>query len=58
MAKIVSFPYSINKTLVVPWNDLKEMEKMIDQNKNEIAAVIIEPVNHNIECALPKKGYL
>jgi glutamate-1-semialdehyde 2,1-aminomutase len=46
------------KTLVVPWNDLEEMEKLINEYKDEIAAVIMEPVNHNIGCALPKKGYL
>lgn len=46
------------KTLVVPWNELETMERLIGQYKNEIAAVIIEPVNHNIGCALPRKGYL
>lgn len=48
----------VEKTLVVPWNNLEEMEKVIDQFKDEIAAVIIEPVNYNIGCALPQKGYL
>ncbi len=46
------------KTLVVPWNDLENMETLINDYKDEIAAVIMEPVNHNIGCALPKKGYL
>ena len=48
----------VSKTLVVPWNDLEKMEEVINQYKDEIAAVIIEPVSHNIGCALPKKGYL
>jgi glutamate-1-semialdehyde 2,1-aminomutase len=34
------------------------MKEVVDRYKNEIAAVIIEPVNHNIGCAVPKKGYL
>lgn len=48
----------LEKTLVIPWNDLESVERIIKQYKNEIAAVIIEPVNHNIGCALPQKGYL
>jgi len=48
----------MEKTLVVPWNDLDKMKEVVNQYKNEIAAVIIEPVNHNIGCAVPKKGYL
>lgn len=48
----------LEKTLVIPWNDLESVDRIIKQYKNEIAAVIIEPVNHNIGCALPRKGYL
>jgi glutamate-1-semialdehyde 2,1-aminomutase len=47
-----------DKTLVVPWNDIDKMKEVIEQYKEEIAAVIIEPVAHNIGCALPKEGYL
>ncbi len=48
----------IQSTLVVPWNNLEMMEQVIHKYKDEIAAVIIEPVNYNVGCALPKKGYL
>ncbi len=47
-----------NSTLVSRWNDIDFLENLIVQNKDEIAAVIMEPVNHNIGCALPEEGYL
>jgi len=48
----------VSKTLVVPWNDLEKTEEVINRYKDEIAVMIIEPVNHNIGCALPRNGYL
>ena len=45
-------------TLVAPYNDLESVEKLIDENKNEIAAIIIEPVAGNMGCILPKEGFL
>ncbi len=47
-----------NSTLVSRWNDISFLGNLIDQHKDEIAAVIMEPVNHNVGCALPKEGYL
>lgn len=46
------------KTFVVPWNDLYALEKVLSRHGNEIAVVIMEPVSHNIGCALPESGYL
>jgi glutamate-1-semialdehyde 2,1-aminomutase len=45
-------------TLVVPFNNSEVMEKVIKQNREEVAAIIMEPVMLNIGCALPKDGYL
>jgi glutamate-1-semialdehyde 2,1-aminomutase len=45
-------------TLLAPYNDLEAVEKIIKQNKNEIAAIIIEPVAGNMGCIPPKKGFL
>ncbi|MGZ8557429.1 MAG: glutamate-1-semialdehyde 2,1-aminomutase [Chitinophagaceae bacterium] len=45
-------------TLTAPYNNLAEVEKLIEQNKNEIAAIIIEPVAGNMGCILPKPGFL
>ena len=47
-----------DSTLVVPWNDYPAMEQVVEQYGKEIAAIIMEPVDHNIGCAMPKKGYL
>jgi glutamate-1-semialdehyde 2,1-aminomutase len=47
-----------NDTLTAPYNDLAAVEKLISQNKNEIAAIIIEPVAGNMGCIPPKPGYL
>ena len=45
-------------TLLAPFNDLKSVEKIIQENDNEIAAIIIEPVAGNMGCIPPKEGFL
>ena len=45
-------------TLTAPYNDLKAVEQLVEQNKNEIAAIIIEPVAGNMGCILPQPGFL
>ncbi|MEM2992823.1 MAG: glutamate-1-semialdehyde 2,1-aminomutase, partial [Candidatus Caldarchaeum sp.] len=45
-------------TLVLPYNDVESFEKTIEQEGENIAAVIIEPVIGNAGVILPKKGYL
>jgi len=47
-----------NDTLTCAYNDLEAVQKLVAENKNEIAAIIIEPVAGNMGCILPKKGYL
>jgi glutamate-1-semialdehyde 2,1-aminomutase len=47
-----------NDTLTMPYNDLNVVEKLINENKNEIAAIIIEPVAGNMGCIPPLPGYL
>ena len=47
-----------NDTLTAPYNDLAAVEKLISKNKNEIAAIIIEPVAGNMGCILPQPGFL
>lgn len=47
-----------NDTLTAPYNDLAAVEKVIAENKNEIAAIIIEPVAGNMGCILPAPGFL
>ncbi len=45
-------------TLLAKYNDLANVEALINANKNEIACIIIEPVAGNMGCIPPKKGFL
>lgn len=45
-------------TLIAPFNDLKAIQALIDQNPGEIAALILEPVVGNMGCVVPQPGYL
>lgn len=45
-------------TLTVPYNNIEAVKDLFNQNANEIAAVIIEPVAGNMGCILPKNGFL
>lgn len=45
-------------TLLAPYNDLEAIERLVSANKNEIAAIILEPVPGNMGLVLPKEGYL
>lgn len=48
----------VEDTLVASFNDFEEVEKLFVENKNDIAAVIVEPVPGNMGCVIPKHGYL
>ena len=45
-------------TLLAPYNDLSAVKKIIQDNPNQIAAIILEPVAGNMGCIPPKKGFL
>jgi glutamate-1-semialdehyde 2,1-aminomutase len=47
-----------NDTLTCAYNNLDAVEKLVDDNKNEIAAIIIEPVAGNMGCILPQPGFI
>ena len=47
-----------NDTLTCAYNDLQSVQQLVAENKNEIAAIIIEPVAGNMGCVLPKDGFL
>ena len=44
--------------IVLPWNDAGALERTIRRHRNEIAAVIMEPINYNSGTILPAPGYL
>ncbi len=45
-------------TLNAPYNDLEAVKKLVTEFKNEIAAIIIEPVAGNMGCILPAPGFM
>ncbi len=51
-------PEALENTLVCAFNSLEDVERALAANRGEIAAIILEPVPHNIGCVLPKPGFL
>lgn len=45
-------------TLLATYNDLQNVKDLFEANKNEIAAIIIEPVAGNMGCIPPAEGFL
>jgi len=45
-------------TLTAPYNDISSVRQLFEENKNDIAAVIIEPVAGNMGCVPPEKDFL
>ena len=45
-------------TLLANYNDLNSVQTLINANKNEIAAIIVEPVAGNMGCIPPQAGFL
>lgn len=44
--------------IVLPWNDLDQVQAAFEQHGDEIAAVITEPIMFNSGAILPRDGYL
>lgn len=49
---------STSSTLAAPYNDLEAVKALFDQNKDEIAGVILEPVVGNSGFITPDAGFL
>ncbi|MDO5616697.1 MAG: glutamate-1-semialdehyde 2,1-aminomutase [Cruoricaptor ignavus] len=45
-------------TLLAKYNDYEQVQQLFQNNPNEIAAVIIEPVAGNMGCVLPENDFL
>lgn len=45
-------------TLLTRYNDFEQITNLFEQNKGEIAAIIIEPVAGNMGCVLPEDNFL
>jgi glutamate-1-semialdehyde 2,1-aminomutase len=51
-------PETIEETLIAEFNDLESVERLYRQYPDQIAAVILEPIPHNIGAVLPVPGFL
>ncbi len=51
-------PNSKDDFIIIPWNDEALLEQTILKHKDDLAAVITEPIMCNNGCILPKDGYL
>jgi glutamate-1-semialdehyde 2,1-aminomutase len=45
-------------TLTAAYNNLEAVKQLVAENKDQVAAIIIEPVAGNMGCILPEKGFL
>ena len=45
-------------TLLADYNDLEGVQKLVQANKDEIAAIIIEPVAGNMGCIIPSDEFI
>jgi glutamate-1-semialdehyde aminotransferase len=53
------FPNSLqDQSFMIPWNDEKALEYILEQRGHEIAAVLMEPICINGGGILPRDGYL
>jgi glutamate-1-semialdehyde 2,1-aminomutase len=48
----------VRKTHVVTFNNLNAVERKVRERKGKIAAIIVEPILHNIGCVMPKTDFL
>ena len=50
--------YALEDTVVAPWNDLAQLERALENNRGQIAAIITEGVMANMGVIPPGDGYL
>jgi glutamate-1-semialdehyde 2,1-aminomutase len=51
-------PEVAEATLVLPFNDAGAVARALEEHAGEVAAIILEPIPHNIGAVLPLPGYL
>jgi glutamate-1-semialdehyde 2,1-aminomutase len=49
---------SRDEFIILPWNNLALLEQTVAKHKDELAAIITEPVMCNNGCIVPKEGFL
>ena len=51
-------PQESNSTISIPYNNPEMIEQVLDSNRAEVAAIILEPVAGNMGTVLPEKSFL
>jgi glutamate-1-semialdehyde 2,1-aminomutase len=51
-------PEALENTLVCEFNNLNNVERTLAQHRDEVAAIILEPIPHNMGCILPRAEFL
>ena len=49
---------SAKDTLIADYNNIEQVSSLFELNKNEIAAVILEPIAGNMGCVLPQENFI
>ncbi|MGI8785140.1 MAG: aspartate aminotransferase family protein [Acidobacteriota bacterium] len=49
---------AVDNTLVATFNDGEEVRRLVSENEDDVAAIILEPIPHNIGCVMPKLEFL
>ncbi|MGD0916673.1 MAG: aminotransferase class III-fold pyridoxal phosphate-dependent enzyme, partial [Thermodesulfobacteriota bacterium] len=51
-------PNAFKQSFKLPWNDVEVLEKVLKKHGEEVAMVLMEPINCNGGCCPPRPGYL
>jgi len=51
-------PRAFEESFKLPWNDIEVLEKVLEKYGQEVAMVLMEPINCNGGCCSPLPGYL
>jgi glutamate-1-semialdehyde 2,1-aminomutase len=51
-------PEALYNTLVCEFNSLDMVDRTLAAHRGQVAAIIIEPIAHNIGCVMPQPGFL
>lgn len=51
-------PAVLENTLVCTYNCLSDVEQSLTGHRNQVAAIIVEPIAHSMGCVLPQPGFL
>jgi len=49
---------AVADTLVASYNDLESVHRLFDANRDQVAALIVEPIAGNMNCVPPAPGFL